>query len=92
MDYLGEKPRQDSVQIGVKRSGSDGLRPIKVSSASSAYLAQILRAAKKWKSSDKFKSVFICPDLTPEERELKQKAVTDLKKILEEQPDKRNFI
>ena len=92
LDYLGEKPRQDSVRIGVQKSESGGQRPVKVSLASSAHVIQILRAAKRLKNSDKFSSVYICPDRTPEERRMRQEAVTDLKKRLEDEPDKRHFI
>ena len=83
LDYLGEKPKQDSVRIGDERSESGGHRPIKVSLARSAHVIQILGAVKKLKSSDKFSSVFICPDRTLEERKLRQEAVTDLKKKTE---------
>jgi len=80
LDYLGEKPRHESVRIGVQKSDESKQRPVKVSLASSAHAIQILRAARKLKDSDGYGSVFICPDRTTEERSLRQKAVSDLKK------------
>ena len=39
LDYLGEKPRRESVRIGVERSESGGQRPVKVSLASSGHVS-----------------------------------------------------
>ena len=92
LEYLGEKPRQESVRIGVLKSDSNTPRPVKVSLATSAHVVQILRAAKKLKNSEKFGSVFICPDRSPEERKMRHEAVMDLKRRLNDEPNKRHFI
>ena len=90
---LGEKPRHESVRIGVrKESPSDQPRPVKVSVASSAHVFQILRAARKLKDSERYKKVFISPDRTPEERKIRREAVASLKKMSEEDPGKRHYI
>ena len=88
LDYLGEKPKQDSVRIGDERSESGGHRPIKVSLARSAHVIQILGAVKKLKSSDKFSSVFICPDRSPEERKAYKKLVEEVKRKRDTETDK----
>ena len=91
--FLGEKPRQESVRVGVNaKTEKDRLRPIKVTLASSAHVIQILRVARNLKESDSFKDVFIFPDRTLEERKKRQEAVTTLKKKLKDEPNKRHFI
>ena len=55
-------------------------------------MVQILRAAKKLKNSEKFGSVFIRPDRSPEEPKMRHETVMDLKKRLNDEPNKRHFI
>ena len=79
------------MRIGVQKSDVNRQRPVKVTLTSDAHVIQILRAAKKLKDSD-FSSVFVCPDRTTEDRKLRKQAVTDLKKRLTDEPNKRHFI
>ena len=63
-DELGENTRVSASRVGVKKSGSTtGPRPVKCNLTSSTAVHQILL-----KLLDTYKSVFICPDRTPEER------------------------
>ena len=95
LEFLGEKPRHESVRIGTKKESDSGRpvpRPVKVSVASSAHVFQILRAAKKLKDSEQFGNVFICPDRTVEERTTRREAVTSLKQKMKDEPGKRHII
>ena len=68
-DFLGEKPQQESVRIGLKKElDRDRPRLVKISLSSSAHVIQILRSARNLKNSEQYKRVFICPDRTAEEQ------------------------
>ncbi len=90
-EYLEEKPRHESVRIGIKRATSTP-RPVKVTVANSSHVFQLLRAARKLKDSDKYSNVFVCPDRTSEERKIRRAAVTSLKQKMKDEPGKRHFI
>ncbi len=93
LEILGEKPRQESVRIGVKAESNKGRpRPVKISLSSSAHVIHILRAAKNLKNSEHYKEVFICPDRTVEEQKARRDLVAKLKQKVKEEPDKRHFI
>ena len=96
LQSIEEKPRHDSDRIGVLQptSGSDQSRPrpIKVSVSSAAHVFQVLKAARMLKSSEQYSKVFIRPDRSIEERELRRKAVAALKEKRLNDPSKRHFI
>ena len=72
-DFLGEKPKQESVRIGLKsEKGTDRLRPVKVSLASATHAQQILITARSLQGSEQYKAVFICPDRTVGEQKQRQ--------------------
>ena len=81
---MGQKPRHESVRIGVKQD-SAGYRhpPVKVSVTSSAHAAEVLQVQF---------NVFICPNRALEECQSRRKAVALLKEKLLEELDKRYFI
>ena len=89
---IGEKPRIEANRLG-KSSGNNGkVRPVKVTLSSSITANQILVKAKTLRQSDKFKSVFICPDRSLEQRVKHRKLVLELKSKTKEEPSKRHFI
>ena len=79
LESIGEKPRHDSVRIGVLQptSGSDQSRPrpIKVSVSTAAHVFQVLKAARMLKSIEQYTEVFIHLDRSLKERELRRKGV-----------------
>ena len=79
LESIGEKPRHESVRIGVQQptSGSDQSRPrpIKVSVSTAAHVFQVLKAARMLKSIEQYTEVFIHLDRSLKERELRRKGV-----------------
>lgn len=91
LEQLEEKPCiLDCKRIGQRATGTQ--RPIIFTVKSTDIVYQILRKAKRLKDIDGFKTVYISPNRTPEERISRQKLVTELKKIRSENPDCRYFI
>ena len=79
-DFLGEKPKQESVRIGLKSDkGTDLPRLVQVSLASATHTQQILRSARRLRGSEQHKAAFICPDRTVEERKQRQETVSLLR-------------
>ena len=92
---LGEKPRVSASRIGVKSSESRSkpvCRPVKLSLPNSSAAHQILLKAKTLKEMSKYKSVYICPDRSPEERAARRALVTKLKEANVKQPGMTHFI
>ena len=91
---VGEKPQFSAGRIGVRRSGSDTnyCRPIKCSLASTTSVHQILSKARQLKLSAKFKSVFICPDRSPEEGAARSVPALELKEAATNRPDHKHYI
>ena len=91
LEQLDEKPRiAGCKRIGQRVTGKS--RPIIFTVKSTDIVYEILRKAKRLKDIDGFKTVYIAPNRTPEERVSRQKLVTELKKIRSENPDCRYFI
>ena len=91
---VGEKPQFSAGRIGVSKRGEDKTfcRPIKCSFTSTTSVHQILSKARQLRLSDKFKSVFICPDRSPEERAARRALVLELKEAVTNKPDYKHFI
>ena len=82
-----EKPTlRDCCRIGVKRSTY--ARPIKFTVSSSDMACQVLRKARLLRSKEGFKSVYVCPDRTVEERRAHKKLVQELKLKRQAESDK----
>ena len=79
-DFLGEKPKQESVRIGLKsEKGTNRPRQVKLSLASATHAQQILITARRLRDSERYKAVFICSDRTVEKRKQRQETVSILK-------------
>ena len=83
-------------RIGLKRNNKpaddSGCRPVKVKLASPTIAHQILQKARNLRNLDKYKSVYICPDRSPENRAARRALVLELKAASESQPDKNFYI
>ena len=91
LEKIGERPRLDACRLGKKKVGGKG-RPVKVTLSNSAFISQILRKARNLKTTAEYQSVFISPDLTPEERTKQRELILELKKRTAEAPDMRHYI
>ena len=89
---LGEKPRIQASRIGRKSTGGTVNRPVKVVLSNSTAAHQILLKAKLLKQIEVRKTVFISPDRSVDEREHRRNLVTELKKLITEQPNRHHFI
>ena len=94
LQEMDEKPViRDCVRVGVKRSGSDVRpRPIKLSLSNSDHVAQVLRSAKRFHTKDGYKSVYLCPDRTVEERKSFKKLLDQLREKRESEPNRTYYI
>ena len=87
LQEIGEKPTlRDCCRIGVKRSTY--ARPIKFTVSSSDMACQVLRKARLLRLKKGFKSVYMCPDRTFEERQAHKKLLQELKLKHAAYPDK----
>ena len=87
---VDEKPTFVASRIGKKIAGK--ARPVKVTLSGNVAAQQILYKAKRLRSVEKFKSVFVSPDMSPDERARHRQLILDLKRTIAEQPAKKHFI
>ena len=93
LEEIDEKPvMRDCVRVGVKRSGDTRPRPIKFSLRNSDHVAQVLRSAKRLHTKEGYKSVYLCPDRTVQERKSFKKLLDQLKELRESEPNKTHYI
>ena len=91
LEKLEEKPQTaDCCRIGRSKPGMS--RPIRFKVKNSESVYQILRKAKQLKEIEGYKSVFISPDRTVEERISRQKLVNELKNKRAADPNKHFII
>ena len=78
LSEIDEKPKlKDSCRIGMADPGK--CRPIKFSLSNKDHVRQILRKCRALRQKDGFKSVYICPDRSVEERKAFKLLVEQLK-------------
>ena len=65
---------------------------MKFSLKSQAHVTQVLKDARKLRLIDGFRSVYICPDRSIEERKAYKKLVEEVKMKRENETDKVHFI
>ena len=87
---LDEKPKLEAARLG--KSGSTRSRPVKVSLSSSVNVQQIMRKARNLRLSEEYKTVFLTPDRSAEERVIQKQLVLDLKKRKSDEPDKIHYL
>ena len=89
-EELEEKPLFRAERVGRKTS-EDSDRPVKVSMDSSIIVSDILKKSKDLKRSV-FSHVYLKPDRTLEQRLKHREIVAELKKSIQEAPEKHHFI
>ena len=87
---VGQKPKFSAQRIGVVKPGAK--RPVKVTFRNNTVSRQVLATASKLRDSEKFSTVFISPDRTPEQRVIHRDLVVELKRRRAEERDKTHFI
>ena len=88
---LGVKPVTESCRVG-KTGNMQRPRPVKVILQCSSTARNILFQARKLRSSSRFKSVFVRPDRTLEERASHKLLIEELKRRREADPGKKHYI
>ena len=93
LEQMDEKPVvKDCVRVGVKRPGDSRPRPVKFSLRNSDHVAQVLRSAKKLHTKVGYKSVYVCPDRTVQERKSYKILLDQLKEKRKSEPKRTHFI
>ena len=87
---LGVKPRIEASRLGKKSSSTK--RPVKVTLSSSSIVQQILAKARNLRQSENYKSIFISPDRSVEQRAQQKQLVLDLKEKCQLEPSRRHYI
>ena len=91
LETVGQKPKIEVERLGKKKT-STSTRPVKVRLSSSLIVHQILDNARKLRLSAKFKTVFLSPDRSIEERKVRKELITDMKAKALAEPDKKFYI
>ena len=88
---VGLKPKLEAQRIG-KRKSDSVIRPVKVCVSSSLIVHQILVNARNLRNSDKFKTVYLSPDRSPEQREARKELVASMRAQALAEPHKKFYI
>ena len=91
-EEVGQKPKLEAQRIGKKKTDGATTRPVKVCVSSSLIVQQILSNARNLRQSAKFKTVFLSPDRSPEERESRRELIASMRARALEEPDKKFYI
>ena len=87
LEEVKEKPLlKDCCRVGMKNGESP--RPVKLGLSSSDMVQNVLRKARLLRGKEGYKTVYICPDRTVDERRAYKKLVEELKVKKIEEPDK----
>ena len=89
-DEISEKPSFEAARVG--RKLTEKIRPVKVSLHSSGTVHQILVKAKKLRSSTTYRSVYIAPDRSPDERLKQKELIAEVKRKMNEDPSKHYYV
>jgi hypothetical protein len=89
-ELLGEKPKIVASRLG-KKVKSDP-RPVKVTLRNATTVQHLLAKSRQLRDSDKFKTVFLSPDRTAEQRAEHRELVQQLKDKVNEEPLRYHYI
>ena len=91
---IGQKPKiVEACRIGSKsNSGAAVARPVKVKLSSSIVVDQLVANARNLRKVSKFKTVFVCPDRSPEQRQTQRDLVNEMKERASKETGKIFFI
>ena len=93
LQEIGEKPLvRDCVRVGFKKSDVNLPRPIKFTLTNSDHVAQVLRNARRLHTKEGYKTVYICPDRTAEERRAYKKLLELLREKRTSEPHRVHVI
>ena len=84
--HLGEKPKF-SIPCRVGTPSTGNVRPVKVSFTSPSVVLTLLSKSKTLRESQTFKTVFVSPDRSKEERIARRTLVLELKEKRKGEPD-----
>ena len=87
---IGENPRFVASRVGKKSTSK--ARPVKVTLTGNGSVNHILTKARRLRTVESYKSVFLSPDRSPDERNQHRQLVLDLKQKAIQQPGKKHFI
>lgn len=90
MEKIGEKPRIEVCRVGKAKDGKP--RPVKITLSSSLNVSQILSKSRRLGETAQYKTVFLSPDRSYEQRAEHRTLVVDLKRRKTAEPNKRHFI
>ena len=91
LESLGEKPRVlDCARLRINREGS--CRPVKVTLSNPGSVSQVLRHRNKLRTVDRYRTTFLAPDRTAEERAAHKTLVEQLKEKIKAEPMKYHYI
>ena len=92
-EFIEDVPcMRDVVRIGAAGSGPRSRRPVKVTFESKESAVLVLSCAKKLRQLSDFKSVYISPDRSAEERVARRRLVSELKEKIVSEPELYHFI
>ena len=91
-EEIGQKPKLEAQRIGKKKTDGATTRPVKVCVSSSLIVQQILANARNLRQSRKFKTVFLSPDRSPEQRESRRELIASMRARALEEPEKKFYI
>ena len=89
-ESIGHKPKVESYRLG--RKINDSIRPVKVILSSSTVAAQITSCSRRLRQVEKFRSVFVSPDRSPDQRRVQKDLVKEMKGRMEREPDRKFYI
>ena len=93
LEEIGEKPLvRDCVRVGFKKSDVNLPRPFKFTLTNSDHVAQVLRNARRLHTKEGYKTVYICPDRTAEERRAHKKLLELLREKRTSEPHRVHVI
>ena len=79
---IDQKPKFEAVRFGKDKSR----RPVRVTLSGMNAVHDVLKVAKNLKTTTDYKDVYICPDLSPEDRAERKKLVGELKEKVRTNP------
>ena len=87
---IEEKPSFEAVRIG--EQSEDTNRPVKVCLRNSETVHKILQKAKNLRKSATYRTVYVQPDRSPEERAKHRTLVAEMRRRASEDPDNYYYI
>ena len=75
-----------------REKSADKTKPVKITLTSNGLVNQILYKSKRLRTVEALKSVFMSPDMSPDERARHKQLVMDLKLKISDQPERRHYI